>query len=121
MSGAGTHKMDTRRRAQSRSPDQATDSKEVKCIGQVGERLKPTDCKSVRPCGVRRFESFPVHQFCALDRKAGEKAFLSRVRAVVAQLVEHFLGKEEVTGSIPVNGSRIRCSKWADCQETRAL
>src|SRR5689334_10060991 len=32
-------------------------------IGQVGEWLKPTDCKSVRPCGVRRFESFPVHQF----------------------------------------------------------
>jgi hypothetical protein len=27
--------------------------------------------------------------------------------AVVAQLVEHFLGKEEVTGSIPVNGSRF--------------
>ena len=31
-------------------------------VGQVGEWLKPTDCKSVRPCGVRRFESFPVHQ-----------------------------------------------------------
>jgi hypothetical protein len=26
--------------------------------------------------------------------------------AVVAQLVEHFLGKEEVTGSSPVNGSK---------------
>jgi hypothetical protein len=25
--------------------------------------------------------------------------------ALVAQLVEHFLGKEEVTGSIPVEGS----------------
>src|SRR5947209_19843136 len=31
--------------------------------GQVGEWLKPADCKSARPCGVRRFESFPVHQF----------------------------------------------------------
>src|SRR5579864_985935 len=31
-------------------------------IGQVGEWLKPTDCKSVPPCEVRRFESFPVHQ-----------------------------------------------------------
>jgi hypothetical protein len=41
--------------------------------GQVGERLKPTDCKSVRPCGVRRFESFPVHQSCGLDRTAGER------------------------------------------------
>ena len=30
--------------------------------GQVGEWLKPTDCKSVTPCELRRFESFPVHQ-----------------------------------------------------------
>src|SRR5882724_11578278 len=29
--------------------------------GQVGEWLKPTDCKSVPHCEVRRFESFPVH------------------------------------------------------------
>ena len=29
--------------------------------GQVGEWLKPTDCKSVTPCELRRFESFPVH------------------------------------------------------------
>jgi hypothetical protein len=28
---------------------------------QVGEWLKPTDCKSVPPSEVRRFESFPVH------------------------------------------------------------
>jgi hypothetical protein len=63
-------------------------------FGQVGEWLKPTDCKSVPPCEVRRFESFPVHQFYVM------------FKAVVAQLVEHFLGKEEVTGSIPVNGSR---------------
>jgi hypothetical protein len=27
-------------------------------------------------------------------------------QALVAQLAEHFLGKEEVTGSIPVKGSR---------------
>ena len=35
-------------------------------IAQVGEWLKPTDCKSVPPSEVRRFESFPVHQieFC---------------------------------------------------------
>ena len=32
---------------------------------QVGEWLKPADCKSAPPSGVRRFESFPVHQdFC---------------------------------------------------------
>jgi heme A synthase len=28
----------------------------------VGEWLKPTDCKSVPPSEVRRFESSPVHQ-----------------------------------------------------------
>jgi hypothetical protein len=28
--------------------------------------------------------------------------------AHIAQLVEHFLGKEEVTGSTPVVGSRLR-------------
>ena len=27
----------------------------------MGEWLKPTDCKSVPPSEVRRFESFPVH------------------------------------------------------------
>ena len=31
-------------------------------FAQVGEWLKPTDCKSAPPCEVRRFESFPVHQ-----------------------------------------------------------
>jgi hypothetical protein len=36
---------------------------------QVGEWLKPADCKSAPPCEVRRFESFPVHQiFIARDR-----------------------------------------------------
>ena len=63
--------------------------------GQVGEWLKPTDCKSVPPCEVRRFESFPVHQ-----------EFLKvQDFAVVAQLVERVLGKDEVTSSILVNGS----------------
>ena len=28
----------------------------------MGEWLKPTDCKSVPPSEVRRFESSPVHQ-----------------------------------------------------------
>ena len=60
--------------------------------GQVGEWLKPTDCKSVPPCEVRRFESFPVHHIGAAE-------------AVVAQLVERVLGKDEVTSSILVNGS----------------
>ena len=49
--------------------------------------------------------------------KAGEELILSpfhfplfsEVIAHIAQSVEHFLGKEEVIGSIPIMGSRI-CS-----------
>ena len=37
-------------------------SKRLIVSAQVGEWLKPTDCKSVPPSEVRRFESFPVHQ-----------------------------------------------------------
>ena len=36
---------------------------------QVGEWLKPTDCKSVPPSEVRRFESSPVHQVLKLNIK----------------------------------------------------
>ena len=32
-------------------------------IGRVAERLMAADCKSAAPCGLRRFESSPVHQF----------------------------------------------------------
>jgi hypothetical protein len=39
-------------------------------FAQVGEWLKPTDCKSVPPCEVRRFESFPVHQVWFADAGA---------------------------------------------------
>ncbi len=34
--------------------------------GRVGEWLKPADCKSAAPCGLRRFESSPVHQALAV-------------------------------------------------------
>src|SRR5205807_10183049 len=42
--------------------------------GRVGERLKPADCKSAAPCGLRRFESFPVHQalVVGLQKTAGQ-------------------------------------------------
>ena len=108
--------------------------------GRVGEWLKPADCKSAAPCGLRRFESSPVHHAEKARRRArcretqggfpkaiaeregkpgerkaraeqlrvcrgGEKA--ARHRAWVAQTVERVLGKDEVTGSIPVPGSRI--------------
>ena len=42
--------------------DLATEAERSGDFAQVGEWLKPTDCKSVPPCEVRRFESFPVHQ-----------------------------------------------------------
>ena len=35
---------------------------ESRFFAQVGEWLKPADCKSAPPSEVRRFESFPVHQ-----------------------------------------------------------
>ena len=102
--------------------------------GRVGEWLKPADCKSAAPCGLRRFESSPVHQLreernCnrsgrkfslasaaeigprgagreIKNRRAGEKSFGRFTKfAWVAQLVERVLGKDEVTGSIPVPGS----------------
>ena len=38
--------------------------------GQVGEWLKPTDCKSVPPSEVRRFESFPVHQYSEVEMRS---------------------------------------------------
>ena len=47
--------------------------------------------------------------------------------AVIAQMVEHFLGKEEVTGSIPVNSSRNqeirieRCGFFDLCKDDPEL
>ena len=49
-------------------PDGAPPPLCLKVSAQVGEWLKPTDCKSVPPSEVRRFESSPVHQ---LRRFAG--------------------------------------------------
>ena len=149
----------------------------------MGEWLKPTDCKSVPPSEVRRFESFPVHHvlvsmFCSsrictgfecggnyeslgdgvdcvpgvgcagvydAERSAdpvGDAADSGDVRieelgapqgcnpsgwrerfgvncfdfADVAQLVEHSLGKGEVTSSILVIGSRdwFRVRAWLE-------
>jgi hypothetical protein len=124
--------------------------------GRVGEWLKPADCKSAAPCGLRRFESSPVHQAlvvrrkpqgnrvsvdpglagltngdvrerseswsrnvndaareeCAAKDKLLTSSWLRLIRqgtgsAWVAQLVERVLGKDEVTGSIPVPGSSL--------------
>ena len=49
--------------------DLATEAERSGDFAQVGEWLKPTDCKSVPPCEVRRFESFPVHQEFSFSEK----------------------------------------------------
>ena len=49
---------------------------------QVGEWLKPADCKSAPPSEVRRFESFPVHQFCGI-KVAGTKRLALAMAAYV--------------------------------------
>ena len=43
-------------------------------LGRVGEWLKPADCKSAAPCGLRRFESFPVHQDANSRARPGRAA-----------------------------------------------
>ena len=45
--------------------------------GRVGEWLKPADCKSAAPCGLRRFESFPVHQVLAVRVAENRRAIAS--------------------------------------------
>ena len=58
----------------------------------------------------RGFESrFPLHEIGPGRDQAGCFG-----RAHVAQSVEHFLGKEEVTGSNPVMSSNIR-ALWLPC------
>ena len=50
---------------------------------QVGEWLKPTDCKSVPPSEVRRFESFPVHQ----NLLAGSEVMSRLAMSLIAYLI----------------------------------
>ncbi len=77
------------------------------------------DCKSAAPCGLRRFESSPVHEAESPQRQRTihgqrsshpwERRELEglAIKAHVAQLVERVLGKDEVTSSILVVGSRM--------------
>jgi hypothetical protein len=52
--------------------------------GRVGEWLKPADCKSAAPCGLRRFESSPVHHLIASPVKPrstdGASCFVETLR-----------------------------------------
>ena len=87
---------------------------EKKVLGEMPERPKGADCKSAGVC-LRRFESFSPHRReCSSMVEPQPSKLVMSVRsrslarvAYVAQLVEHFLGKEEVTGSNPVVGSPI--------------
>ena len=87
--------------------------------GQVAEWLMAADCKSAAPCELRRFESSPVHQrvgpalvwSSVRDRKVAGLPRAGGRFAVVAQLVERVLGKDEVIGSIPINGSIFLLSR----------
>jgi hypothetical protein len=54
-------------------------------FAQVGEWLKPTDCKSVPPCEVRRFESFPVHQVEAVCGRERNGSPQPKSRALFAR------------------------------------
>ena len=98
--------------------------------GEVPEWLKGADCKSAASW-LRRFESSPLHHSFFVVGWSGEKggnSSIGRASAFQAEcrgfeprfplhlarcreagprgsVVEHFLGKEGVTGSIPVVGS----------------
>ena len=65
--------------------------------GRVAERLMATGCKPVAPWSYGGSNPPPSTKF--------SQSFCRE--AVVAQLVERVLGKDEVTGSTPVNGSRF--------------
>src|SRR5204862_4675788 len=81
--------------------------------GGVPEWPKGADCKSAG-VSLRRFESFPHHLARGRSSVGRASAFqaeghgfeprrpLAGVVARVAQSVERVLGKDEVTGSIPV-------------------
>ena len=57
-----------------------------KLPGRVGEWLKPADCKSAAPCGLRRFESFPVHQDSSFEKKSPDGNFSGDPESSVTQV-----------------------------------
>ena len=82
--------------------------------GGVPEWLKGADCKSVGK-RLRGFESSPLHRCFAgvaqMEEQKPSKLLVagsnpvSRFFCLRSSEVEHLLGKEGVTGSIPVEGS----------------
>jgi hypothetical protein len=74
--------------------------------GQLPKWPKGADCKSAVG-RLRRFESFTAHQSFS-GRKSLKKGIRQERQALIAQLVEHALGKGEVMGSSPIEGSFCR-------------
>src|SRR5262249_19060500 len=106
--------------------------------GQVAERLMAADCKSAAPCGLRRFESSPVHvgvggpAKCQLRPRTRSASPIGRSKATaptlsknnlahVAQLVERVLGKDEVTSSILVVGSSAGVTQRLESRPSKPL
>ena len=77
----------------------------------MAERLMAADCKSAAPCVLRGFESLSAHQPLRGGRaRMSSDPQEKSTPAHVSQSVEHVLGKDGVSGSIPLIGSRI--VKW---------
>ena len=89
----------------------------------MAEWLKAADCKSADE-GLRRFESFSPHaagvvQWQNPSLPSWWRGFDSHhplraensLKCLRSAVVEHFLGKEEVAGSIPAVGSFLGSSK----------
>ncbi len=86
-------------------------------FGQVAERSKAADCKSAGPCGLRRFESSPVHRedsgewgaanrwLCGKARHSASRQVITVVGGGSNSVVESQPSKLLVAGSIPVSRS----------------
>ena len=69
---------------------------------QVGEWLKPADCKSAPPCEVRRFESFPVHHIEPSSRRERSRSLLAKSRVMLRGIGRLMDVETTVIGAIGV-------------------
>ena len=74
--------------------------------GQLPKWPKGADCKSAVNDFVGSNPSLPTSLFLAED--LSKKGVRQERQALIAQLVEHALGKGEVMGSSPIEGSFCR-------------
>ena len=86
----------------------------VICAGVV-QRLEPQPSKLMM--WVRFPSPAPVQAAAIVFRERNGSRSLVLESAHIAQSVEHFLGKEEVTGSIPVVGTIFRVAFSRFCQK----